>query len=137
MVDLVPVARSLNVLSDVKDKNISVVAQVNVSCPVVFPVLSAISVKRQSQKKDVRPLSEAKKRIKSVKSVSIVDHYFCPKCVTCPQCCICSASGRSSAKLLADMLSPGHESKGGVYPEGWVHSNFQTQTSSGERAVDS
>ena len=60
-----------------RQKNVSVNAQVNVYCPVVCSVPSAISVKGQSQKKDVRPLSETKKERNSVKSVSFVDHCVC------------------------------------------------------------
>ena len=61
VLDLVPVAWSMDFVEGVKDKNISVVAPVNMSCPVVSPVPSAINISRLSQKKDVSPLSEPKK----------------------------------------------------------------------------
>ena len=138
VVDQVPVARSLNVAKCVKNKNISVNAQVNVSCPVVGHVPSAISFKRQSQKKDVRPLSNIKKERKSVKSVFCRSLCLCPQCVKCPQCCTCSASGRSPAKLeYAEMVRPGCKSKGSVDLKGRLHSTFQSQTSSSERSADS
>ena len=48
MIDPVSVAQSLNIVEGIKDKNISVNAQVNVSCPVVSHVCSAISSKSKT-----------------------------------------------------------------------------------------
>ena len=61
VLDPVPVAHSMNVVESVKDKDISVFAPVNVSCPFVSPVLSAINISRLSQKNDVRKSSIRKK----------------------------------------------------------------------------
>ena len=48
VVDPVSVAQSLNVVEGIKNKNISVNAQVNVSCPVVTHVPSTISSKSKT-----------------------------------------------------------------------------------------
>ena len=69
----------------VKDENVSVVAAVNVSCPVVSPVLSAINISRLSEKKGVSPLSEPKKELKFVKNFLLQVIVFSPNCSQCPQ----------------------------------------------------
>ena len=53
---------------------------------------------------------------------------FCPKCSQFPQCCTCSATGRSSPKLLADVVPPGRKSEGSVNFETRLHSPVQNKT---------
>ena len=128
----VPVARSVVGVPNVQRQNFSVTVHPHVLCPVVSPV--PFVQERQSQKKDTSPSLKTKGKNKIC--VSIVDHCFCPKCSHCPQCCSCQTSGRSSSRLLANLVPPGCKSKGSVHIEGWVHPPIQTQTSSGERPVD-
>ena len=66
----------------------------------------------------------------------IVDHCFCPKCSQSPQCCTCSASGRLSPKLLADVVPPGCKSKGSVNFERRLHSPIQNKTPTSKRPID-
>ena len=61
---------------------------------------------------------------------------FLPKLFQVPQCCSCKTSGRSSSRLLADLVPPGCKSKGSVHIEGRVHPTIQNQTSTGERSID-
>ena len=62
---------------------------------------------------------------------------FCPHCSKCPQCCQCSAGRMPSAKILAEVVPPGCKSESSVHFKGRLHSPIQTQTSSGERSIDS
>ena len=74
IVNVVPVARSMDCVLNVQRQNFSVTVQPPVLCPVVSPVHSVLSVWRLSQKKDISPSSKSKTEINSVKGVSIVDH---------------------------------------------------------------
>ena len=67
-------AWSVSYVRSVTDKDFSVTIPMPVSCAVVSPVHSTISVKRPSQKKDISPLSKTKKEIKYVKNASIIGH---------------------------------------------------------------
>ena len=137
IVNPVPVAQSVSCVKSVSNQDFSVTVQVPVSCPVVSPVCSVINVQRPSQKKDIRPLSKTKREINSVKGASIVGHCVFAQNIPAPQYCTCSAGGKSSAKLMADMVPPGRKSKGSVDLERRLHSPIQTQTTSGERSIDS
>ena len=68
-----------------------------VFCPVVSPVHSVLSVQRPSQKKDVSPLSKAKKERNSVKGVFIVGH-----CVFAPN--VPNVPNVAHAKLVGGRL---------------------------------
>ena len=69
-----PAARSVDYVQSVPKQDFSVTVQPPVLWPVVSPVHSVLNVQRQSQKKDINPLSKAKRKINSVKGASIVGH---------------------------------------------------------------
>ena len=124
----------MSCVKSVSNQDFSVAVQMPVS-PVLSPVRSILSVQTLSQKKDLSPLSKTKRDIK--KCFNCRSLCFWPKCIQCPQCCTCSAGGRSSAKLLVDMVPPRPKSKGSVDLEGRIHSPLQTQASSGKGPVES
>ena len=112
--------------------------QVNISCPVACPVPSAINVKRQSEKKDIRPLSDAKKEIKSMKSVYFVYHCVCvPSVLNVPNVAHAQLVGGRLQNISQKWpLGPGRKFKGSVNLKGRLPSSIQNQTSSSKRSVD-
>ena len=69
-----PMARPVNLVSDVQRQNFHVSVQKPVLCPVVSPVPFVVNVRGQSQRKDESPSLKVKTEINFVKSVFSVDH---------------------------------------------------------------
>ena len=105
----------------------------NVICPVANPVFSVTNTTRLSQKKDVSPSLKSKKKIKCVKSASIVGH-----CVSVPT--VANVPIVAHVQLvggrMADLVSPGCKSEGSLNLEGRLCAPFQTQTSSSSGSLD-